>query len=495
MAWKLLIHLICLSALAFVPWAASAAIITLDEATQGKGNKGILFRPSDGAGGYANFVMTARTMIDPAQPLVADAPGSVGTVYIDKDQEGAGVRTIDDDGSKGISGGGMHQDEELIFTYDVPIHLDSLLIGMANIDFGKGPGDKDEPVLFLSVAGSGGFGITLTELQIKAAFTFTGDGQGTIDLSKVTSLPGDTAIAAFKLRETLGHTSVLFVSTGILIPEPATMSLLVIGAVPLIGRRKLRRFMARRAPGAAKLILAAAIIAAVLMVCSAPAGADVVDPPVLTVSVQVSAGAGSGGASWVVPLDPGSGDCCNWYLPEPTTIFAGSNLLATVDSISLSVDGDPAVNLGFGVTAGAQDATFTITSAVVGFDPIVNPLAYAVASVMATDNNGNGAAYTGLFLSGKAYQARYNASNVAYNLVGTFPVPPNQFFVASERRPGIGYEIIPATIGSIQSQWYFKLTARDSASGTSRFDVIIPEPASLALLAIGAAALVRRRRR
>jgi len=215
---------------------ASASIIALDEDTQGKGNKGTEFRPADPADGLAGFLMTARSSVDSAQPFVADAAGLLGTVVIDK--KGAGVQAADAKGSKGISGGGGHKDEELIFTHDTPVFLDSILLGLNHIKFGDGLGDDDDPVIFLSVAGSGSFGVTIMEDEILGAFTASGSKSGVVDFGEFTSLADDTPIAAFKIRETNDHIYVNQVSTGQPIPEPGILGLLALGGLALSLRKR-----------------------------------------------------------------------------------------------------------------------------------------------------------------------------------------------------------------------------------------------------------------
>ena len=102
------IAILALLALSFS--AVHADMIPLDEATQGGGNKDVSFRPWTDVShvDYADFVITARTSIDELTPLVADATGLMGTVYIDTD--GAGVQDLDEGGSEGISGGGGDRD-------------------------------------------------------------------------------------------------------------------------------------------------------------------------------------------------------------------------------------------------------------------------------------------------------------------------------------------------------------------------------------------------
>lgn len=47
--------------------------------------------------------------------------------------------------------------------------------------------------------------------------------------------------------------------------------------------------------------------------------------------------------------------------------------VARLDQAFLTIVGDPQIALGFAITAGAADTTVTITSAVLSFDPLVNP--------------------------------------------------------------------------------------------------------------------------
>ena len=213
----------------------SADMIPLDEAAQGGGNMGASFRPADPDGGSATFVLTARWSIDPAEPFIADALGLVGTVFIGA--KGAGVQTDKPDGSPGISGAGDHNDEELIFTYDAPVYLDSIQIILEQINFGVGVADKDDPVIFLSLAGTGVYGVTILESEIVGAFTSTGQNTGTVDFGAFTSLAGDTGIDGFKVRETNDHIYVNGATASSPIPEPAVLTMMAIGAVAMLRRR------------------------------------------------------------------------------------------------------------------------------------------------------------------------------------------------------------------------------------------------------------------
>jgi len=218
-----------------------ADMIDLSKVTQGSGNKGASYRPLDQFGGPASFIMTARTSIDLANPYDPDATGLAGTIVISNSNgigKGAGVQTAGGTGSAGISGTGCEGAEELIFWYDQAVTLGSLSVALEDIQFGSGEGSKDDPVIFLSLAGSGNFGVTIRESEIMAAFISTGSKAGTIDFGSFTSISSDTQIVAFSIRETHNNIAVGAVSGGDTIPEPASLCLLMTGGGVMIFKRK-----------------------------------------------------------------------------------------------------------------------------------------------------------------------------------------------------------------------------------------------------------------
>jgi len=240
-----------------------ADIVTLDASTQGQGNKGLSFRPwTDSSHSQtANFTITARTKIDKHSPFDTDASGSIGTVSIyshghGNKKHGAGVQDAKGhggkkgQGSKSISSGGS--DQELIFTYDQSVYLNSIDVFLGDIDFGHGGSHKDDPVIFLKFAGSDTYDMAITETDIYSAFTYDGPSRnkyGMVEFGSFTSLTGlseNTAIAGFKIRETHGQIYVNGVSNGVsssigsteTVPEPATLCLLVFGSLAFMIRRR-----------------------------------------------------------------------------------------------------------------------------------------------------------------------------------------------------------------------------------------------------------------
>jgi hypothetical protein len=179
----------------------------------------------------------------------------------------------------------------------------------------------------------------------------------------------------------------------------------------------------------------------------------------------------------------------NEYGPEISLFDGGA-----ITSLKLTMDADPEVGVEFGVRAGGSTTTFNILSDVVSFDQLVNPKAYASAGVTLTDRPAvSGATITGLFPDGKTHQARYNGSSVFANLVNGFAIPSGTVTNSEENGNEFGMITINNTLTSIESEFYFNLSARDSASGTSTF-VVVPEPATIALLGLGALSLIRRKR-
>jgi hypothetical protein len=249
-------------------------------------------------------------------------------------------------------------------------------------------------------------------------------------------------------------------------------------------------------------LAAIAASALVVLAFSASAQASWIPEPGTTL-VTVTATSGGETSTYDVSIPPGLIVACryNWSLPAQAQLHSNGRLLATIDGITLGVDADPGVSLGFVVSAGNADTDFTITSATIPFTPLYNVMAFASAGVTVTDADSDGATLTGLFGGGYAYEARYNSPAVTWATLLGNPVVAgtDNTLTVNDRRPATFRESIPGILSSIQSEWHFKVSAYDDASGTSRFDVSgteVPEPATLALMAAGGlGALLRRRRK
>lgn len=207
-----------------------------------------------------------------------------------------------------------------------------------------------------------------------------------------------------------------------------------------------------------------------------------------------------------------------WTFGESETIYLmdGATRVATLNPLATPGGGgsgtgsvyyaDPIVNLNFSVQAGATSTVFRIASALLTFPTIPAPLAKGSASAAfsVTDVNGNGATLTGIgdpFGAQGGYLAQYNG------LAGNLPFPAGTTFAelhnsvtalpfstrtVSTNVPPAGLQNIGTALNDMSSLVSFTLSARDLASGTTSF-FVIPEPASLALLAAGGLLLARRR--
>jgi hypothetical protein len=193
-----------------------------------------------------------------------------------------------------------------------------------------------------------------------------------------------------------------------------------------------------------------------------------------------------------------AGDWFEWTLDgEENIVGDNGDLLGSIEYLKLKVIKDPAVSLEFYITAGNAATTFTIdTNGPTTFDPIANPEAYASVGITLTDRNQNGAAITGLY-DDKIYQAVYNGLSVYANMVDSFTAGVRKTVTRSEYKPETGdTEIIGDTLSSIDASFKFILSAKDSAAGTSYFEVLpVPEPATVALLGLGVLSLIHRRNR
>ncbi len=240
---------------------ASATSIALTGATQGgTGNKGASWRPAG-----ADFVFTAEwgMFADGSNDPSQNPNNTAGFVYQDKNGVGVWADNYKwdkkkkvwkfDPGSNGISGGGPHGKEELIFTFDSPAVFDSVLVGLVDIEFGSLPNlgdDKDDPLFLMSLDGVNEIGVS--EASLLGAFTSTGSKTGYVDFGLLAgpSFGPNAELAYFRTRELNKHYEVGCITYELSsqedvpsgeIPEPATITLFGLGALGMTIRRIRRR--------------------------------------------------------------------------------------------------------------------------------------------------------------------------------------------------------------------------------------------------------------
>lgn len=190
-----------------------------------------------------------------------------------------------------------------------------------------------------------------------------------------------------------------------------------------------------------------------------------------------------------------------YTLPQPVAIYSTDHqLLATVNSLDITIDSDPAVHLNYAITAGATSTHVNVAATPVDvLPPLTNPNAYATAQVTLTDGNGDGASIAGRLTGGAIYEAQYNGGTLFAGLFKTgVTAPADSSNIATDRSPGSGYTIINDTVTSTQSAFDFDLSASDQVSVTSTFAVsAVPLPAACwaGMLMLGGVGVMGFRRR
>lgn len=215
------------------------------------------------------------------------------------------------------------------------------------------------------------------------------------------------------------------------------------------------------------------------------------------VTIRATSDEGASTASWNLPTGSSEdGEIVMLDLGRSQKMRTSSGaVIAEIEDLIVKLNGDPAVDLNFVVTAGNFDTTFTVTSATVGFDPIMNPTAFASAGVTLTDSSsfpGDGASLDPIAPNTSLYRAVYNGGTQFAELLSSVSLTGSGTASASGLT---GSQVIAGPVSQIQGQFSFKVSARDQASGTSRFEVV-PEPGTVVLFVIGLGALgasIRRR--
>ena len=165
-------------------------------------------------------------------------------------------------------------------------------------------------------------------------------------------------------------------------------------------------------------------------------------------------------------------------------------LLGTIDSLDIDFDGDPLIKIGLSATAGSADTTFTISSALLTFDTLTDPIGGAFAAFGLNDVGPDpGAFLVPVDPATSLFMAEYNDGTLFSELIGgiEFDTPGGSEIATSAHGP----VVIPGGVDNIQGKLGFTLSGGDSVSAHVRFEVVpIPEPASLAMLAVGALGLL-----
>lgn len=223
--------------------------------------------------------------------------------------------------------------------------------------------------------------------------------------------------------------------------------------------------------------------------------------------VTVTATNASGTGTFTVPLidvtiNPNGS--AMWILPAPVNVMSGPTVIATITQMTSFVrpqlGGLPnLISLGFTMRAGTSDTTIVVDSTLFGINPIIDEAGRTSGGITITDQNGNGAAFTGNNPGGGAFNPYYNGATPGTGTAFTSvlladAVGPGGTHTMNMAVPGGGVYTPLPNVDSMSSRWNFVLTAADQVGVTSVWE-IIPAPGSVSLLAFGGLVMARRSRR
>ncbi len=246
-----------------------------------------------------------------------------------------------------------------------------------------------------------------------------------------------------------------------------------------------------------RLLAAGSTLAAVMwLIGGGIAQADVSDPALI-----ITASNGSGSGTFQVTSDQlnFSDGVYSWSGSNIVIESGSGDTIALVESITLAYRQDPVITLFFDVMAGGTDTFFSITSGLLSFPTIQDPNAAASVGLTLTDSDVSGSAsLVGATSTGNgfAYVAQYNGlvpgGTTFVEAIDSLSV--NVPAGSTSTSFNSGFSIVPGDVSSMSAEIAFQLSANDAASGTSVY-AMIPEPASLSLLVLGAGLVAARRRR
>ena len=160
---------------------------------------------------------------------------SDGIIYLEKNDGGLGVRTLNGGSSKYLSSDGVNGDQALVFDFSEAVIGKSILVGLNNYDH-----IQDDPVIRLSLSDGGELSFGNSHANWSDAVSSAGSGKIVVDMSLLLGTDFSGSVDGFTVTETTGHVYVnsLAYSSLTSVPEPATAAILSFGGILLLSRRK-----------------------------------------------------------------------------------------------------------------------------------------------------------------------------------------------------------------------------------------------------------------
>jgi hypothetical protein len=210
-----------------------------------------------------------------------------------------------------------------------------------------------------------------------------------------------------------------------------------------------------------------------------PSSARAVDPTAL-VTVRATSAAGHTGTYQVLLNSVNYNADLNrvvWQRTTPTAISDAQNgtLVATLQSVAVSVMNTTVINLNCTLRAGATPVVCEIDSILLMFPPQEpgSLTGRATASVSVTDLDGDGARVAGIGPPGTgAFIAELEGAGANFSqLVAEVTVGPFGTAAATQTDPSIGFRSLSAGPSGMASRLIFELSANDMAAATTSFEL------------------------